>query len=108
MSLRAVALVLSGILGCSVVPELGGPTPDLRPESPRVVTARGDLSESRGEALLERQDKQSEPTLLDRHLANMQRISDTPLVAGNAARLLIDGPASYQVIFSAIAPRAIT
>ena len=101
--LRAFSvLLLSLAIGCSAVPELGGPSPYVRSESPRVVSSQGELSAARGEALLERQDKKREPTLLDRHLANMQRISDAPLVAGNAARLLIDGPASYQAIFSAI------
>jgi len=89
-------------MACAGLPELGKPTPHLRPESPRVLGARGELSEARGEALLERQDRKDEPTLLDRHLATMQRISNTPLVAGNDARLLVDGPASYDVIFRAI------
>jgi cardiolipin synthase len=91
---RALGVLLCASLGCTAVPGLGSPLPRLRAESPRVVMPRGEMSEARGEALLERQDKKHEPTLLDRHLATMQRISDTPLVAGNAARLLIDGPAS--------------
>ena len=103
MFARSFAVLLYSLAsGCLALPELGGPIPHLRPESPRVVASKGVLSEARGEALLERQDKKREPTLLERHLANMQRISDTPLVAGNAARLLIDGPASYQAIFAAI------
>jgi len=89
-------------IGCTGLPELGGPIPHLRPESPRVLTPRGELSEAHGEALLARQDKKGEPTLLDRQLATLQRISSTPLVAGNAARLLVDGPISYGVIFRAI------
>ena len=72
-------------------------------ETPRVLTARGELSEARSEALLERTDKQGEPTLLDRHLATLEKLSATPLVTGNSARLLVDGPASYQAIFRAIA-----
>jgi cardiolipin synthase len=99
---RALAAVLSAALGCTPVPELGGTTPHLRPELPRVLTQGGVLSEARGEALIARQDQPHAPTLLDRHLATMQRISDTPLYAGNSARLLIDGPASYRAIFSAI------
>jgi cardiolipin synthase len=97
----AVSLCL--LAACTSVPELGNPTPHLLPESPRVLAPYGELSASRSEALLERQDKRHEPTLLERQLETMRRISDAPLVAGNSARLLIDGPASYGVIFGAIA-----
>jgi cardiolipin synthase len=68
-----------------------------------VLTSRGVLSEAGSEALLERADKQGEATLLERQLATMRRISATPLVAGNAARLLVDGPTTYQATFRAIA-----
>jgi len=71
-------------------------------ESPRVETQSEQLTQAKGDALLERQDKPEEETLLDRHLANMQRISPAPLVAGNSARLLVDGPASYDAMFGAI------
>ena len=67
-----------------------------------MLTGQGALSEPKSEALLERQDKPGEPSLLDRHLATMQKLTPTPLVAGNSARLLVDGPASYRAIFTAI------
>lgn len=76
--------------------------PGPQTEAPRVRTQHGELSERRSEALLEHQDKNSEPTLLDRHLANMQRMSDSSLVAGNSARLLVDGPDTYEIMFEAI------
>lgn len=103
VSIRALG-VFVGLLaiGCADLPRISEPTPHLRPETPRVVTRRGELSARRSEALLERQGKPGERTLLERHLATMQRLSNTPLVAGNEARLLVDGPASYQVIFRAI------
>ncbi|MEX2205483.1 MAG: phospholipase D-like domain-containing protein [Myxococcota bacterium] len=85
------------------MPELDAETPHLRAENRRVLAPHGGLSEARSEALLERQDKPHEATLLERHLETMRRLGDTPLVAGNSARLLIDGPASYRVIFDAIA-----
>lgn len=67
-----------------------------------MLTGQGALSGPKSEALLERQDKPGEPSLLDRHLATMQKLTPTPLVAGNSARLLVDGPASYRAIFTAI------
>jgi cardiolipin synthase A/B len=68
-----------------------------------VVGAHGPLSEQRSEALIERTDKRGEPTLLDRHLATLERLTRAPLVAGNTARLLVDGPTSYEAIFATIA-----
>jgi cardiolipin synthase len=40
--------------------------------------------------------------LLDYHLAAMRDIGAPPLIADNQARLLIDGPGTYQAMFSAI------
>jgi cardiolipin synthase len=96
-----VAVLLAG--SCASPPRLDvGTSAAPHDETPRVLTSRGELSRPRSEALLERTDKKSEPTLLDRHLATMQQIGGTPLVAGNTARLLVDGPASYEAIFRAI------
>lgn len=36
------------------------------------------------------------------HLAAMEAISEEPLIAGNAVRLLVDGPATYAAMFAAI------
>jgi cardiolipin synthase A/B len=83
------------------LPELDQ-NPGLHADGPRVLTGSGELSKAKSEALLERQDNPGEPTLLERHLATMKRISAAPLVAGNTARLLVDGPASYRAIFDAI------
>jgi cardiolipin synthase len=42
-------------------------------------------------------------SFLGRHLAAMQAISKTPLIAGNRVQLLVDGPRAYQAMFAAIA-----
>jgi len=41
-------------------------------------------------------------TLLDYHLAAMQEIGAPPLMAGNQVSLLIDGPSTYEAMFTAI------
>jgi cardiolipin synthase A/B len=41
-------------------------------------------------------------TLLDYHLAAMRDIGAPPLITGNQVRLLIDGPGTYEAMFSAI------
>ncbi len=97
-SVAAVLLAAS----CALPPELDVAASAAEPP-PRVLGSRGPLSEARSRALLERADKQGEPTLLERHLATLEKIGGTPLVAGNAARLLVDGPASYRAMFRAIA-----
>jgi cardiolipin synthase len=41
-------------------------------------------------------------TLLDFHLAAMQDIGAPPLITGNQVRLLVDGPSTYDAMFTAI------
>ena len=43
-----------------------------------------------------------ETSLLDYHLAAMRDIGAPPLLTGNAVELLIDGPRTYQAMFTAI------
>jgi len=51
------------------------------------------------EALVQR----SGDTLLERHVAETARTLGTPIVAGNAAALLVDGPRTHERMFAAIA-----
>jgi len=52
---------------------------------------------------MERAKKHAGPTdLLDRHIALIESIGGSPLVAGNKVTLLIDGPATYAAMFKAI------
>jgi cardiolipin synthase len=54
-------------------------------------------------AVMERLKKHGEPTdILDRHIALIESIGGSPLVAGNKVTLLIDGPATYAAMFKAI------
>ena len=89
-------------LGCAGLPKLG-PVTALQEATPRVRTSPAELSATRSAAILKQQDKPEEPTLLARHLATMQKISRKPWIAGNRVQLLVDGPASYRVIFREIA-----
>jgi cardiolipin synthase len=105
--------VLGGLLlaltlfdsGCAMLPNYAalnregdwGP-----PNPPRVEGARGRLSPEQSAAVMRQLESQSDSTLLQRHLAFMQAISDIPLVTGNEARLLVDGPATREAMFRAI------
>jgi cardiolipin synthase len=100
----ALCSVFAGLaLGCASLPKLHVPNWSLRQAGPRVQTANGLLSRDQSAALIERQDKTGEPTLLERQVTAMRQISEKPWVAGNQVRLLVDGPASYRVIFREIA-----
>jgi cardiolipin synthase len=73
-----------------------------RPDPPRVEGARGQLSPEQSDAVMREVAAQSDGTLLQRHLNFMQAISDIPLVTGNEAHLLVDGPATREAMFRAI------
>jgi cardiolipin synthase len=70
---------------------------------PQIIGPHGQLSPKMSEAVMERLKKQAGLTdILDRHIALVQSIGGSPLVAGNKVTLLIDGPATYDAMFKAI------
>lgn len=97
------SLVGALALGCASLPHLHVPEVTARQAQPRVQTADGPLSPAQSVALLERQDRPDEPTLLERQVTAMQAIGEKPWAAGNRVQLLVDGPASYRVIFREVA-----
>jgi cardiolipin synthase len=72
-------------------------------ETPRIIGPHGQLSPKMSAKVMERLKKHTGPTdLLDRHIALIESIGGSPLVAGNKVILLIDGPATYEAMFKAI------
>lgn len=67
-----------------------------------IVGPRGRLDVRAREALLARLASQGSATLLQRQLAAMTVFGDMDLFAGNDARLLVDGPATFDAMFRAI------
>ena len=63
---------------------------------------RGRLSAAQREQLLVRLGQQGSANRLNRHLAAMAQLDDVDLHAQNQARLLVDGPATFQAMFEAI------
>ena len=64
---------------------------------------RGPLSAQQSAAILEKlKEKNGSPSLLDRHVAVEEAAVNSPLVIGNKATLLQDGPATYKAMFAAI------
>ncbi|HEX7811376.1 MAG TPA: cardiolipin synthase [Burkholderiales bacterium] len=65
--------------------------------------AHGPLSEKQSAAVLENLRKRNgDPSILDRHVAIEEAAVTSPLVVGNKATLLQDGPATYKAMFAAI------
>jgi len=72
-------------------------------KTPEIVGSRGQLSPRITKRIMDRLKKEAGPVdILENHIALIESISGSPLVAGNNATLLIDGPATYDAMFKAI------
>lgn len=67
-----------------------------------VIGHRGRLNAAERERLLQRIGAQGNATQVQRHLMAMATYGEVDLFAGNAARLLIDGPQTFAAMFGAI------
>jgi cardiolipin synthase len=75
----------------------------VRRESPQILSAKGLLSPKQSKALVERLQRSVDPTdILQRYLAVIESVSESPLSKGNKVTLLVDGPATYDAMFKAI------
>jgi cardiolipin synthase len=71
--------------------------------SVQLESARGPLSTQQSAAILEKlKEKNGSPSILERHVAVEEAAVNSPLVIGNKAVLLQDGPATYKAMFAAI------
>ncbi|MEK8026695.1 phospholipase D-like domain-containing protein [Pseudaquabacterium rugosum] len=113
----ALPVVLPWLTACAALPGtpravLPVPGSDARPAPAalaaglRAHDARGPLTRPRRQALIERLGREGDASLLNRHLAAMAALDardGLQLIAGNQARLLIDGPAAFAAMEQAIA-----
>jgi cardiolipin synthase len=87
--------------GCAVVPKVDDTPPG--PAAVPIVGARGPLTARQSKALLDSiTPEPGDAGALKRHLAIEQAVAETPLVAGNATRLLVDGDQTFAAMFAAI------
>ena len=94
MALALCALVTA----CAAVPKVND-TPPPQPTA-TIVGARGPLTAQQSKALLEKiAPEPGDAGILKRHMAIEEAVAETPLVAGNATRLLIDGPQTFAAMF---------
>jgi cardiolipin synthase A/B len=97
----AVTMCLVLLAGCSSLP-----LPDKTAHTNRPVQVdgpRGTLSVQESKTILGRLKNGSPKTnIFDRHLAQVDEISGSPLITGNNVTLLIDGPTTYKSMYAAI------
>lgn len=99
-----LAVVGLGV-GCATLPKVSETIDEVPAgRKPRqLVSAKGLLSPETSRAIMERLKRSVEPTdLLDRQIAVMESVSQSPLTKGNKVTLLVDGPATYAAMFKAI------
>ncbi len=101
----AVAFLLTLSACASFRPLPPPPAADAVPElsTLSVIGPKGQLDRQARERLTQRLARFGDDNLLERHLATMQAVSDTPLITGNRVQLLVDGPRAYAAMFAAIA-----
>jgi cardiolipin synthase len=101
--LRCVALIALPLAACSSLPVIA-PDAALVQTPVQMEAANGRiLSPGQSQKLLDKRGLLgAQSNHFERHLALEQEISGSPLIAGNAAVLLQDGPATYAAMFAAI------
>lgn len=106
LCLVALLFCLLTLAGCASLPRFEGVYQRLdveKEEPPKIIGPRGQLSPEITKKIMERLKKHTGPTdILNRHIALIESIGGSPLVAGNKVTLLIDGPATYAAMFTAI------
>ncbi len=97
--------VLSLSNGCATLPDVAtvieeAPTA----QKPRqIMSSTGLLSPQKSKAIMERLKRSVGPTdILERHLAVVESVTESPLAKGNKITLLADGQAAYTSMFTAM------
>ncbi len=99
----ALAWLCLGLGACSSLPAIEAVQPLPGAAAIRLEGTRGALSAAQSKTILERLARSGQPTsIFDRHLALEEGIAGSPLTTGNAVKLLQDGPATYQAMYTAI------
>ena len=101
-------LLLPSILslsGCAPLPNVSEIIQDapVTQQSPQIFSAKGLLSPKQSKALMERLQRSVDPTdMLQRYIAVIESVSESPLTKGNKVTLLVDGAATYAAMFKAV------
>lgn len=99
-------LCLVTVSGCATLPnaqEKMAQAPSSADQSIKIMGPKGEISPQKSQAMIKKLEQQVDETeVLQQQVQLMQSISESPLVAGNKATLLIDGEATYAAMFEAI------
>jgi len=69
----------------------------------QIVSAKGVLTQKQSKAIMERLKRSVATTdILERHIAVVESVTESPLTKGNKATLLADGYATYTAMFKAL------
>jgi len=102
-SLLAAGFCAGLAAGCASLPDVALHLDRRQPGAVEFKGARGALSAQQSAAILkELERKVGAIDILQKHMAIEQEIVGSPLVVGNKAVLLQDGPATYAAMFAAI------
>ncbi len=97
--------ILSLSNGCATLPNVSekiNETP-VGQKPRQIVSSKGLLSPQRSKAIMERLKKSVNPTdILERYIAVVESVTESPLTKGNKVTLLIDGPDTYAAMFEVI------
>jgi cardiolipin synthase len=74
-----------------------------RPQTLAMIGPQGEIDIATRERVTRQLSAVGADNMLAVHLAAMQTVTATPLIVGNRARLLVDGPKAYEAMFDAIA-----
>lgn len=97
--------ILGPCSGCAALPNVSEKI-DAAPaaqEPQQIVSAKGLLSPKQSKAIMERLKRSVAPTdILERHIAVVESVTESPLTKGNNVVLLADGQATYAAMFKAL------
>ena len=91
--------------GCAALPNVSekiDAVPTAR-EPQQIVSTKGLLSPKQSKAIMERLKRSVAPTdILERHIAVVESVTESPLTKGNNVTLLADGQATYAAMFKVL------
>ncbi len=98
-----VLLQMIALSACTSIPIF---TPDMAMQAPKTIrleNAQGPISNQQSKKIINKIKKDGlETNIFDKHLALISSIVGSPLIVGNKVKLLVDGPATYAAMLSAI------
>ena len=100
-----LSLSILSLSGCASLPNVSEKIQEapLSQKSPQILSAKGLLSPKQSKALMERLKRSVDPTdMLQRYIAVIESVSESPLTKGNKVTLLVDGSATYAAMFKAV------